>query len=345
MRSRRLWARLILGGVLIAGMAALVLWRLGDHDLSGRNSEVFDFTANGAALSGTVWLPDQAARAAVVFVHGDGAQDRVSGGGYAPLINALLDDGIAVASWDKPGVGKSDGDWLALSMDDRARETRAALKELAARFEGIAVGAVGFSQAGWVLPRLEPSDTDFIALVGPAVSWRDQGQYYTRTRLRLEGARAAEIAAEIEKSQAEDDVIFAESANYDPALAAEGLSEARWNFIRRNRNEDSRPFLQRLDMPVLAIWGSADLNVDAAGDSAIYEALLAGRNQANRIIVVPDATHGLLAAGPYNTQLASEWSAWTMARFLLEGRHAFAPGFIEELSGWIHARANEKGQE
>lgn len=345
MRIKRRWTVALLAGVVLAILAGMVLWRLGDHDLSDRPSEPFDFNSNGTELAGTLWLPDAAPRAAVAFTHGDGAQDRTSGGGYAPLINALLDDGIAVASWDKPGVGGSGGDWLAQSMQDRTDETQTALRQLRARFATVAVGAVGFSQAGWVLPRLTSSDADFIVLVGAAVSWRDQGRYYTRTRLRLKGAGAAEIAAEIERSQASDDVIFAETAEYDAAYAAEGLSQARWGFIRRNRREDSRALLSALDMPVLAIWGADDLNVDAAGDSAIFAAALAGLNPANRVIVVPEATHGLLAAGPYNAQLTSDWSSWTTLRFLLEGRRAFAPGFIEELSAWIRARKNEKGQE
>ncbi|WP_260081260.1 alpha/beta hydrolase family protein [Phaeobacter inhibens] len=121
------------------------------------------------------------------MVHGDGPQDRVSGGGYAPLINVFLDQGIAVASWDKPGVGASGGNWLHQSMADRASETSAALSLLNQRFDDMALGAVGFSQAGWVLPQLTRRDADFLVLVGPAVSWQDQGDYYTRVRLAQDG--------------------------------------------------------------------------------------------------------------------------------------------------------------
>ncbi|MHA3913752.1 alpha/beta hydrolase [Halovulum sp. GXIMD14793] len=86
-----------------------MLWRLADHDLGHWQSEVFDFTAGETRLTGTLWQPGSPPVAAVVLVHGDGPQDRSLQGGYAPMINMLLESGIAVASWDKPGVGSSSG--------------------------------------------------------------------------------------------------------------------------------------------------------------------------------------------------------------------------------------------
>ena len=141
--------------------------------------------------------PTGEALAVVALVHGDGTQDRTSFGGYAPMINALLERGIAVASWDKPGVGSSGGNWLHQSMPDRTAETRAVLHLLAASFEGVPIGALGFSQAGWVLPSLSPQDADFLVLVGAAVSWQDQGAHYTAVRLRQEGLEPEERPAEL----------------------------------------------------------------------------------------------------------------------------------------------------
>ncbi|WP_256714883.1 hypothetical protein [Rhodovulum sulfidophilum] len=78
---------------LVVAMVALGLavWRLADQDLGWRNSEPFDFVSGGNAITGTLWLPDDDPQAAIVLVHGDGAQDRTSDDGYAPLINAFLD--------------------------------------------------------------------------------------------------------------------------------------------------------------------------------------------------------------------------------------------------------------
>lgn len=326
---------------LVGVLAFLLVWRLEDQDLDRHTTETFVFTANGASLAGQVWLPDAPPRAAVVLVHGDGPQDRTSAGGYAPLINALLDAGIAVAAWDKPGVGDSLGNWLDQSMADRAVEVQAALGALRRRLEGLAVGALGFSQAGWVLPRLSSGDADFLVLIGPAVSWQRQGVYFTRTRLRLSGEDAAGIDRRLARSAADDDRLFGPAAA-DPATLPDGMGLDRWGFIRRNRTADATDDLRRLDVPLLALWGAEDLNVDAAADAVTYRETVAGNQSATRIVIVPGATHGLLKAGPYNAQLVSDWPWSTTLRFLLEGRHAYAPGVLDMIRDWIIARAAAK---
>jgi len=75
--------RTVLAITLVMAIATgLVFWRLADLDLDRRASEPFDFVSSGEAISGTLWLPDEPPRAAVVFVHGDGPQDRTSAGEY-----------------------------------------------------------------------------------------------------------------------------------------------------------------------------------------------------------------------------------------------------------------------
>lgn len=311
----------------------MAIWRLADHDLDWRENESFDFIVSGQTLSGMLWLPDEAPKAAIVLVHGDGPQDRTSAGGYAPLINTFLDHGIAVASWDKQGIGGSSGNWLHQSMADRTAETRAALNLLSQRFEGIALGAVGFSQAGWVLPSLTPDDADFLVLIGAAVSWQDQGGYYTRTRLELEGLDAGAIERVIEGQRLSDERVFGDSAQ--AIDVPESISLDRWQFIRTNRNEDARGMLDKLDLPLLALWGTEDLNVDAEGDAAIYRELMADRNVRTQIMVWPKATHSLLKSHAYNWQSTDQWSLFAKLRFIAEGRHAFTPEALNAVTDWI----------
>lgn len=310
------------------------LWRLTDHDLDRRQSEAFVFTSGDVSISGTLWLPDTPPVAAVVFVHGDGPQDRTSQGSYAPLINVFLDRGIAVAAWDKPGVGGSEGNWLLQSMADRTLETRAALAQLALRFDNTIRGAVGFSQAGWVLPSLTAEDADFIVLIGAAVSWHDQGKYFTRMRLASENLDSIDIEETLAKRENENERTFGPSAL--SRNRPEGMSLDRWIFIRENRTADARNALSHLSLPLFAIWGADDLNVDAQRDAEIYSLTLAHRDIVTEVVIWPDATHGLLKSPPYNWQLTEEWSWFAMARFLAEGRHAFAPGAIETITDWIH---------
>lgn len=324
---------IILAVLALAAVAVLVLWRLADHGLDHRNSESLDFTVSGNRISGTIWLPDKTPAAAVVLVHGDGAQDRTSAGGYAPIINALLDRGIAVASWDKPGVGASGGNWLLQSMQDRTSETRAALHVIKQRLDGVPVGALGFSQAGWVLPPMTRDDADFLVLVGAAVSWKDQGDYFARVRLAGDGLGAQAIEAAISAQNLEDEQVFGPEASAGDAPP--GMSPDRWRFISRNRNLDASEALSALDLPLLAIWGAEDLNVDAAGNATIYRDILAGREVPTRVVVWPEATHGLLKAAGYNWQLTEDWSPFAKLRFIAEGRHAYAPGALDMIADWV----------
>ena len=321
-------------GLAIA-IVFIIGWRLLDHDLEHRQSEPFSFSVNGKNMQGTLWLPSDETRAAIVLVHGDGSQNRTSSGGYAPLVNALLDRGIAVASWDKAGVGKSEGNWLSQSMEDRALETKIALKKRSNKLGDGPVGALGFSQAGWVLPQLTSNDTDFVVLVGAAVSWEEQREYYARIRLAREGMTDAEIDLALIKIAQQDSRLFANDAKFDPAQAYDGLSEDRWNFIRINRSANSLDQLSRLDMPVLAVWGADDLNVNPQRNAAVYEQRLSTSTRPYQIRIIPKATHGLLKSGPYNTQLSSQWSWIAAMRFVLEGRYAYAPGTIDDISLWI----------
>ena len=96
-------------------------------------------------------------------------------------------------TWDKPGVGRSAGNWLDQSMQDRAAEAMAAYLRVRSEpgVDAAKVGFLGYSQAGWVLPivvsRAQPA---FTVIIGGAVNWRDQGAYYTRKRLQAQGVAA-----------------------------------------------------------------------------------------------------------------------------------------------------------
>ena len=323
---------------LVMATAFVVVSRLDTYGLERRVSEPFAFEANGLLLSGTLWLPDQAATAAVVLVHGDGPQDRTSQQGYDPLINALLDAGVAVVSWDKPGIGDSQGNWLNQSMTDRSVNVRSAVSTLRSKLQAIPVGVLGFSQAGWVLPRLTPGSADFLVLVGGAVSWQRQADYYTRTRLQRAGMSEPDIERVMAQMAAADEVLFA-SSQVPPAALLGSMSPERWAFVRRNLHEDATDELKKLKIPVLALWGADDLNVNPEINADIYRKTVGGNHPANRIEVIPDATHGLLKSTPYNTQLTSQWPWLTTLRFLMEGQHAYAPGVLETITGWVHARA------
>jgi len=297
-----------IGVVFLFGL--LFLRGLSDFDLSEYPHTEVQFSTDQGLIAGTLVLPGEGDDAPIaIFVHGDGPQDRFSSDGYLVQMRLLLEAGIGVYSWDKPGVGESEGNWLHQSMSDRAREADAALRAVQQidHVDASKVGFLGFSQAGWVVPEaVGPGSTAaFAILVGGAVNWEEQGAYYGRQRRAQEIPRAS-------------------------------LTADRSAFVERNRGADGRDALAKVNVPILALFGSGDLNVDPVADSETYRQIVMPLRLENKVVVVPEATHGLLRAPLFNYQLVSQWPDWLLAMYVMAGRYAFAPGVWQEIAVWIH---------
>jgi alpha-beta hydrolase superfamily lysophospholipase len=352
-RERRGISRILLGAAVVAAVLALglflILPGLSDFDLDARATREISFDTPSSRLSGTLFLPDapQAPAAVALLVHGDGPQDRVSAGGYLPLMTALLDSGIAVYSWDKPGVGKSQGNWLDQSMDDRASEAEAALRAVLRDYPQARgrIGLLGFSQAGWVLPQVgggpAAAEIAFIVSIGAALDWQRQGAYFTRRRLQAEGWSPERIAEHIASRRQTEERIFADvdAGRLESTAAAHdlGIPPHRLEFVRRNLSSNASADLARVGRPYLALWGAEDLNVDARANADDARRLVLANNPANRVTVIPSATHSLLRDGLFNHQLAEQWPWYTRAAFVLLGRRAYADGAVKTITDWLHA--------
>ena len=117
------------------------------------------FISHGVTLVGSVVLPTNKPIAALVLVHGSGPEERMMG-----LARALASDGLAVLTFDKRGVGKSGGEYwgiernkeniAAVNLNLLADDAVAAAQALAKypSLEGVPIGFVGISQAGWIIP-------------------------------------------------------------------------------------------------------------------------------------------------------------------------------------------------
>lgn len=324
--------------ILGIGAAFWVVRGLSDFDLTGHNIRVVTFELNDAVLSGTLVMPmDTANPPIALIVHGDGAQDRFASGGYLPLINTLVDAGIGVFSWDKAGVGESTGNWLDQTMDDRADEALAALQAVFAQDDINAdqIGFLGFSQAGWVQPRVaNQTARAFTVIVGGAVSWRDQGTYYSRVRMMSEGVAEEEIEQLLVDRNLRNDALF-DLPTAPPPTA--NMDAARFRFVANAYWENSTDVISGMKGPVLAIWGEDDLNVDAHSDSAIFQEQLTPLTEDRGVVVVPNATHGLLRADLFNYQLQSDWPWYLQYVFMGMGRDAHAQGVLGQIVRWIEA--------
>src|SRR5207253_3103596 len=114
--------------------------------------------------------------------------------------------GFACLSWDRPGVGKSSGDYERQSFPDRAAEALAAVRFLRARADirKDRVGLWGFSQGAAVAPLAasESSDVAFVIEVsGHQLPAWQQDLYRVEAELKADGFSKADIANALEISK------------------------------------------------------------------------------------------------------------------------------------------------
>ncbi|MGL6039775.1 MAG: alpha/beta hydrolase family protein [Deefgea sp.] len=341
------------------GLGAVCLLLLGflhlaeQHEVKAGQQIELTFAQGKNQLAGTLLLPvGQGPFPVVLLVHGDGPQTR-GVDRYMQIINSFLSAGIACFTWDKPGTGQSSGDWLQQTMQQRALETHAAMQMLAQRrdIQAQAIGLLGFSQGAWVVPEvahMTPAPA-FLITVGAALDWRTQGEFFTRQRLKRAGISPEDaervIAWQNAAPQPAKSVSYAEFSRdfqkYRTAVPApiganaELLSAERYQFIALNIEANSSQNLATLPVPLLAVWGKEDLNVDAMGNAqAFTTALKLPKNPQHRVVVMPQADHTMLNSSVYSMQLPSEWTWWMTVRYFFSAKAAFAPEFLPLIINW-----------
>ena len=116
------------------------------------------FVSEGISLAGTIFTPNNV-QAAVVIVHGSGQEKRMM-----DFATTLANNGIAVLTYDKRGVGESAGVYagpevgtnnvdfsnLNLLSLDASNAVNTLSKYLSN--DQIRIGLIGGSQAGWIIP-------------------------------------------------------------------------------------------------------------------------------------------------------------------------------------------------
>jgi pimeloyl-ACP methyl ester carboxylesterase len=206
------------------------------HASSGfAHDEAINFESHGAILSGTLIWPEGRPKAAIVLVHGSGPQARSTQPG-----RMIASRGFAVLTYDKRGVGRSEGVYeggrntSAANLHLLADDAGAAVRQLARRSElrGRPIGLLGASQAGWILPLVAVKDREiaFIGLwAGPVCKVSEQFRFQ-----KLTGA-----GADIPQSRREQIIA---------RLTAGG-------------DIDPYPSLSRLHIPAMWVFGGKDEQV------------------------------------------------------------------------------------
>ncbi len=250
----------------------------------GNREEVSFVSADGTTLRGTLVYPEASGTRqvpAIVLLHGAERAKRTRFV-YPMLANVFLRRGFAVLVYDKRGAGESGGDFETTTFGQLIDDGVAAIELLRRRdsIDGSRIGVFGVSQSGWYTPeiaeRVDGGIAFIINKVGPAISWRDNVAWEVYNDFRAEGIGAEsareqtgvmrriwdyQLAPDEQERIALEQLLAFWATREDSALPT-GLelpSPAEAAIMRY----DPTPFLERLSVPTLYLFGSEDVNVPA----------------------------------------------------------------------------------
>jgi len=249
--------------------------------------------------------------------------------------------GLAALIFDRRGNGATPGNPIhpfAVDADDAL----AAVRYLKTRPDILpnAVGVTGRSQGGWLAPLAASKgrEADFVVIfVPPAISPFAQEKNRRNNELADRGydaaardqeaayldlaVRYAETRKDWERYRAAREAAKAKGFP-DDVLESDRKDDPEWEWGRANWLYDPVPALERVKVPMLAVFGGADRNVDPAVNAPIMRAAFerAGNRDAT-ILVVPGANHALnvlaKADVPYHRQTGFGNQGWPdVARWL-----------------------------
>jgi pimeloyl-ACP methyl ester carboxylesterase len=348
--------------IMVISSCALALSGCGDGGVNGRSAaceappgtEAFDFESGGQRLVGFIDAPaTPGPHPAVLLIHDRGPTDVTKGSGDFPrLREAFRSVGLASVVWDRRGSGCSEGRDrgladLYLRADDVLAATGALRRRDDIDAEHIGLWALG--EGGWVAPMAAARDGEFafmIVVSGPGKTPSHEAEYFVRSSLEQEGLpQAEEIAQAFERAMA----AMADQKGYNAFRnLAKPLTETPFFEPLRNAAPDLFPgaeryealqesgvldistgrFLPALEMPVLAVWGDRDIEVDWRQSIKVYrEAFTRGRNAQLDTRVFDDADHWICEAGDGSLEERL-------------GREDCAPvqGYIDTLLAWLRGR-------
>lgn len=209
--------------------------------------------ADGIRLEGTLYLPPESgAYAAIIYHYGSNAWEREP---WNYVFWRFNQEGVAVLSYDKRGVGASAGEccpWREPGYFERlAADLIGGVRAIAEHpeIDPERIGLGGVSQGGWIVPLAAASAPDEVAFTviasGPAVSVGEELLYSDLTgdaRCDPTGLSAEEIARRMDQE---------EPSGFDPRPHLEVMRHpALWQFCENDTSvpvERSIRILEAID--------------------------------------------------------------------------------------------------
>jgi uncharacterized protein len=251
------------------------------------------YTCEGAVEAGTLYLPPGSGpHPAVVWIHGAGPASRL---GFAGVVAQLVGSGVAVFSYDKRGVGDSQGTCCPGDnghFNLLAADVAGAVAALASRADvrHDEIGLIGASQAGWIAAKaaVDSGKVAFVALA----SATPLTERLTNLYERLAGGEDGRLS----KDEISRRLAAAGPSGFDPL-----------------RN------LRRMTVPSLWMFGTEDDRVPVSESIALLDQL---KKEGKDITIVTfaGAGHGLLDTAPTAPNAPVTLVDWILKRVHVASR-------------------------
>jgi len=305
-------------------------------------------------LAGTLFRPTSPGpHPAVALVLGSGAQDRAYGGAGTALGRHFARHGFVCLAWDKPGVGKSTGDYHAQTFRDRAEEALAAVRFLRERkdIHRDRVGLWGHSQGGTVAP-LAAALSGEVAFVIEVAGWQgppwQQDLARVEAELRADGFPEADVQKATAFARLRMDLIRGTGPFEDLDKAQEEVKGLPWfasvhrcdralfDSARRILVNDTGPSWEKVRCPVLVIYGDKDTSTGPpeAQVAIIRRGLARVGNREVMEKIFPSADHSLCKTETGGPKEAAQ-RAKTRKK---EDGPDFVAGYLDTMTTWLTKR-------
>ena len=292
-------------------MLISILYFIGFNSKAQRERQIFEFEFEGLTLNGLLNLPkDQEPKGIVLILHGSGKTNAVEGSWKGDIRKTIVESGYATYMWDKMGCGKSGGTFdYNQSVFNSAEEAIAAINALKKKnIPGSEeIGLYGGSRGSWVNPIvINQYDGIKFWITVSGVDDKENWGYLFQQNLRIGGMPEDSVQL-LHEQWIEGTRIFHSGGSYEEYLSATTAFRSnpfrlRFNgetigeldeaaerekyysgqkaFMKEKLDEetgllividDFDEILSKVKIPVLALFGEKDMNVDWKKTKAYYE--------------------------------------------------------------------------
>ena len=302
------------------------------------NEQGIQFKSNAIELSGTLAYPESPGPfPAVVLITGSGQVDRNENhskmhlNAFYDISHYLAQNGIASLRYDKRGIGQSQGDYWATGFEDHVEDALAAVEYLKqqATIQSDQIFVLGHSEGAFLATRIAGEGANIAGIIllsggvksGEAVlKW--QAVQITKGMKGFNGWLIKTLHVDVSKAQQKQLEKIKQSKRdwYRQQLFVK--VNAKW--LREFMAYDPALDLPRITVPVLAITGSKDIQVDPTD-----------LEQMAQLVKAPFESH--LIQGMTHLLRIEQRDA-SISRYKEEINQPIAPKLLEIILQWLQKR-------